>query len=337
MSTRFKTWSEGFAAIRARAETLRGLSDDAEPCPLTTNGDVLAVASVLDPELTARAIRFRDDGRGAAWREITDELNKEAATGDFDKLYRDNRAFWSVVGEICTYLDDVPVPELWGALADHLGDPSLRNAGPKDDAPFAHAGGVKTFDDMWRVQRDYLAERRGFDKPDPPPGMGMPGLKIPRTTHADVLQLATYWSEQLAKVKQVMGYKDAVEKWHRALADVDKYARSGKPDDVYPKNNEFWHTTSDVSIQIAIGDESPSKWDLALDSAKASASHLPQTLGAAASKGVDLVAGAAHAAGKIANEAGRGLFAGFGTPLLIGGGLLGLYLISRSKHEHAEE
>jgi hypothetical protein len=30
------------------------------------------------------------------------------------------------------------------------------------------------------------------------------------------------------------------------------------------------------------------------------------------------------------NEAGKGLFGGLGTPLLIGGGLLGVYLIARS-------
>ena len=44
----------------------------------------------------------------------------------------------------------------------------------------------------------------------------------------------------------------------------------------------------------------------------------------------------AHAVGKVANDAGKGLFAGFGTPLLIGAGLIGLFLITRSRdHEEA--
>ena len=34
---------------------------------------------------------------------------------------------------------------------------------------------------------------------------------------------------------------------------------------------------------------------------------------------------------EFANEAGRGLFSGFGGPLLVGAGLLGLFLISRSR------
>jgi hypothetical protein len=205
---------------------------------------------------------------------------------------------------------------------------SLRGA--KDDSPFAHFE-AKTYDDLWRAQRDYLAHLRGYDQPEPPPGMGLRGLKIPRTTNADVLQLVDYWGKELAKAKQVMGYQGAVEKWRAAMVDVDRYAKNGKPDEVYAKNNELWHTLSDVSIQIAIGDEAPSKWDMAVDSLKYSVTHLPDTLEHAAQKSVDFVAGAAHAAGHIVNEAGKGLFGGLGTPLLIGGGLLGVYLLTRSR------
>jgi hypothetical protein len=205
---------------------------------------------------------------------------------------------------------------------------SLRGA--KNDGPFAHFV-AKTYDDLWRAQRDYLAQLRGYDQPEPPPGMGLRGLKIPRTTNADVLQLADYWGKELAKAKQVMGYKAAVEKWRTAMIDVDRYAKTGEPDEMYPKNNELWHTLSDVSIQIAIGDEAPSKWDMAVDSLKYSVTHLPDTLEHAAQKSVDFVADAAHAAGHIVNEAGKGLFGGLGTPLLSGGGLLGVYLLTRSR------
>ncbi len=202
--------------------------------------------------------------------------------------------------------------------------------GAKDDGPLAHFD-EKTYDALWRAQRDFLAQKRGFDQPDPPPGFGQRGLKIPRSTNRDVLQLAAYWRNELANAKEVMGYRGAVEKWRAAMADVDRYAKTGKPDDAYPKNNELWHTLIDVAIQIAIGDEAPSKFAMADDSLKYSLTHLPDTLGRAAQKSVDLVAGAAHAAGHIANEAGRGLFGGFGTPLVIGGGLLGVYLLARSR------
>ena len=216
------------------------------------------------------------------------------------------------------------------------GDVARSIRGTKEDGPFAHFD-EKTYDDLWRAQRDFLAQKRGFDQPEPPPGMGLRGLKIPRSTNQDVLQLAAYWSKELANAKQVMGYKAAVEKWRTVMADVDQYAKTGKPDDVFPKNNEFWHTLFDVSVQIAIGDEAPSKFDMAVDSLKYSVTHLPDTLSHAASKTVDLVAGAAHAAGHIVNEAGKGLFGGLGTPLWIGGGLLGVYLLTRSRERRGDE
>ena len=239
-------------------------------------------------------------------------------------------------------VDPQPYVEAWPrvAIADWTPNAAIAVArrddvarpirGAKDDGPFAHFD-EKTYDDLWRAQRDFLAQKRGFDQPDAPPGFGISGLKIPRSTNADVLQLAAYWGNELAKAKQVMGYQGAVEKWRVVMVDVDRYARTGQPDDVYPKNNELWHTLNDVSIQIAIGDEAPSKFDMAVDSLKYSVTHLPDTLSHAASKSVDFVAGAAHAAGHIVNEAGKGLLGGLGTPLLIGGGLLGVYLLTRSR------
>ena len=189
---------------------------------------------------------------------------------------------------------------------------------------------------MWNAQRKLLADKRGADKQPPPAGMVGGDMLIPRSTNADVLQIATYWTTQLTDAKRVMGYDGVVTKWHTALADVDKLAKGGKPDAVYAKNNEFWRTAFAVAVQVAIADESPSKWDMIIDSVRYGVTHLPETLGHAAGKGADIVAEAAHAVGHIANEAGKGLFAGFGTPLLIGGGLLGLFLISRSREHHAE-
>jgi hypothetical protein len=127
-----------------------------------------------------------------------------------------------------------------------------------------------------------------------------------------------------------------VAKWKTAIADVDKLAKPGKPDGVYPKNTEFWRHAFEVAVQVAIGDESPSKWDLVVESVKDSVTHLPENLGHAASKGAELIETAAHAVGKIAGEAGKGLFSGLGAPLLIGAGLLGVFLISRG-HKHEEE
>ena len=325
----FRSWTEGLDALRERAEEVRGLTEeDGAAWPNTTNGDVITIASVIDPSLKAR---FRSSELGQRWEAVRDDAWR-ASIAPYKATYAKNREFWAAVADVCQYLDEVPVPDLWGVLADHLGDAELRNAGPTSDGGIARFDGIKTYDDMWSAQRTFLANKRGADTLPAPPGMSGATLDIPRSTNADVLQLATYWTTQLANAKRVMGYDTVVAKWHVALADVDQLAKGGKPGDVYPKNNDFWRTALEVAIQVAIGDEAPSTWDLIVDSVKDSVTHLPQTLESAGTKAVELVGDAAHAVGHIANEAGRGLFAGLGRPLLVGGGLLGLYLLSRSHH-----
>jgi hypothetical protein len=333
VSNQFRSWTAGLDALRERAEEVRGIvQEDGAAWPKTTNGDIITIASVIDPSLKARLLPTE---LGHRWEAMRDDAWR-ASLAPHKSTYAKNREFWATVGDVCEYLDEAPVPDLWGVLADHLGDAELRNAGPASDGAIERFDGIKTFDDMWNAQRKFLADKRGSDKLPPPAGMGGGDVLIPRSTNADVLQLATYWTTQLANAKQVMGYKTAVDKWHAAIADVDHLAKGSKPDAVYAKNNEFWRTSFDVAVQVAIGDESPSKWDLLVESVKDSASHLPDTLEHAASKGADFVASAAHAVGHIANEAGKGLFAGFGTPMLIGAGLIGLYFVTRSRDHDAE-
>ncbi len=91
-----------------------------------------------------------------------------------------------------------------------------------------------------------------------------------------------------------------------------------------------------VAIHVAVADEAPSKWDLAKDAIKDSIVHLPDTISTVASKGVDVIADTAHAAGKVVNEAGKGLLSGAGTPLLIGAGVLGALLLFRGTRKHEE-
>jgi hypothetical protein len=330
MTAHIHSWSDGYLAARYRAFETRGLIelDSGARWPRTTGEDVVAIAAMFDPAIRTHAT----PGVMRRWRATLGDL-EQGAVASPHATYAENRTFWSSIEAAAVFLDDMavtpPAPALWDALLDQIGA-HHRNAGPSSADPF----GLKatTFDDLWRAQRDYFAQKHGFDQPDPPAGFGMKGLKIPRTTNQEVVQVAAYWTAQLAKAREVMGYQGAVDKWKTALADVDKLAKTGKPDDVYAKNNEFWHTLNDVSIQIAIGDEAPTKWDLAKDSIKDSVTHLPDTIEHAASKGADLIASAAHAVGKVANEAGKGLFAGFGTPLLVGAGLLGLFLITRDRH-----
>ncbi len=345
MSIEITTWLRAFFALQARAMESRGFieidagTDDAVRWPRTTGHDVIAIAAVIDPYLREQQLRFGGHGLARRWRAIVDDLEHHALA-DPHVEYVENRAFWNTLAPVCVYLHSegapLPPPEVWGALKALLFDDSeLRNIGPKGDGPFKHFDNVKTFDDLYIQQYKYLRDARGSDELGPEPGMGGPKYKIPRTTNADVIALANYWSKQLADVKEVMGHASAVQRWKAALVDVDQLARTGDPNALYPKNNGFWRTVKNTAIHVAVADEAPTKWDMAKDAIKDSFTNLPDNIKSGAEKAATAVAGAAgdiaHGVGKIASEAGKGLFSGFGTPLLIGGGLLGLFLISRNR------
>jgi hypothetical protein len=328
------TWSDGYLAVRYRAFETRGFIelDSGERWPRTTGEDVIAIVAVFD-----RAIkRHGTPGVLSRWATTLADIEADAVQSPH-KTYFANRALWSNLEAAAVFLDDMafspPAESLWNALLAAIGEHAPRNAGPSGDGPFKHFDNVKTFDDLYVAQLKYLLDLRGFDKLQPETGQGGGERPIPRTTNADVIALADYWSKQLANVKHVMGHDGVAKEWQAATANVDAIARKGDPNAVYSKNNAFWRSLSRTTTQVAVADEAPSSWELAKDAIKESVAHLPETVKHAASEGVDLVASAAHAVGKVANEAGKGLFAGFGTPLLIGAGLLGLFLVSRNRRE----
>ena len=337
MSAHIHSWIDGHLAVRHRAYETRGfveLTGVSGRWPRTTGADVVMIAALVDPAMRANGT----PGVLRRWHATLEDLERNALNAP-RATYAENRAFWSGFEAATIFLDDMavmpPAPELWDALIAELSAP--RNAGPTTDGPIAHFDGIATYDDLFNAQLKFLIEKRGSDTLDQPPGFMGGSRPIPRTTNSDVLQLATYWSNELAKVKHVFGHDSVVARWTPVVGDVDKLAKPGKPDDVYAKNNEFWRELQEVAIQIAVSDEAPSKWDMVVDSVKTSITHLPENLGAAASKGVDLVGEAANALGKVVNEAGKGLLNGLGTPILIGAGLLGVYLISRNGGDHHEE
>ncbi len=340
MTPDIQTWTDGYLALRASACESRGIDEHGENSwPRTTGADAIDIAALFDEAIR----REGSPGLRRRWDMRRHELERVALASPAAP-YAHNPELWDTLEGAAIYLDDVDVlvPDdvAWLALGEQLGQLaqiiSLRNAGPTADGPFGHFDNIKTYDDLFLAQYKLLRDKHGSDDVAAPAGFGGGTKPIPRSTNAEVVQLASYWTAELGKAKHVSGYDGVAARWQLILADVDKLAKPGKPDDVYAKNNELWRGIQEVSIQIAVGDEAPSNWDLAMASLKDSAAHLPQSLEQAAAKGADLVASAAHAIGKVANEAGRGLFAGFGTPLLIGAGLLGVFLIARRRdHEEA--
>ena len=338
MSTHIHSWIDGYMAARARAYDARGAIelDTGARWPRTTGSDVIAIAALFDGPIRDHA----SPGVLRRWRATLDDLEVSALTAPH-ATYAANRSFWTSLEVVAVFLDDMavdpPVQPLWDALLAQIGA-QPRNAGPSGDGPFGHFDNAKTFDDLFNAQLVYLHEKRGADRLAQPAGYSGGDKLIPRTTNADVIALADYWTAQLARVKHI-AERDAIEaRWKAATADVDKLARGAAAQAVYAKNNEFWRTLQQTAIHVAVADEAPSKADLAIDSLKASLAHLPQTIGAAASKGADFVADIAHAGGKVLNEAGKGLLAGLGKPLLYGAvGALGVYLLTRGRgHANTE-
>jgi hypothetical protein len=335
MNTSIHSWTDGVVALRERSEETRGTIelDSGARWPRTTGDDVIAIAAMFDPAIREHG----SPGIVRRWEATLADLER-AALMTPRETYPENRSFWDGVEMMAVFLDDldIEVPEAtwWSALLDQVGAP-LRNAGPHGDGPFGHFVNIKTYDDLYLAEYKHLREKRGADALPPPPGVSGFAKPIPRTTNADVIELATYWGTQLGAVKHVMGHDSTEARWKTALADVEKLAKSGKSDAVYTKNNEFWRVLADTVIYIAAADEAPTTFDNVVGSVKDSITHLPENLQHAAGKGIDFVASAAEAVGRVANSAGKGLFAGLGAPVLVGAGLIGLFLITRSRSHEA--
>ncbi|HLL22632.1 MAG TPA: hypothetical protein VK427_10890 [Kofleriaceae bacterium] len=339
------SWLRAFFALLHTAIDARGSieinpgTDAAAEWPLTIGADVISIAAVIDQALRAYegdadASRVVDE-----WRSVIGEIASDALTAPLE-VYAGNRDFWRALSRACLFFHardaELPPPVIWTALLDQLGERiEPRNVGPSGATPFQQFAGVKTFDDLFIAQRRYLTELRGADEREPEPGMTGAKKPIPRTTNGDVIALADYWTKQLGRVKRVPGADVAEKAWRATIADVDALARKAEPAADYAKNNAFWRALQQTAIHVAVADEAPTQTDLMLDALKTSLGNLPTTIKtgakAIASGATDIAGSIAHGVGKVANEAGRGLFGGFGVPILIGGGLVGLFLLSRGR------
>lgn len=334
------TWLDGYLELRHRAFTDRGSIelDDGTRWPRTTGGQVAAIAATFTPAVrtnaAARIVR--------RWRTTLADIERDALA-DLQDTYVHNRSFWATLEDVAVHLDGLslrpPAMRAWKALfalIETADDGTPRN-GPDGDGPFKHFDGIRTYDELYQAQYKYLLEQRGFDELEPPPydekSYGSLGIKkkIPRTTNTDVLALAGYWGKQLDDVKEVFGHEGIEKRWAFLMADLGKHAMYGNPTAIYPENNRFWRCLKDTAIHIAVADDAPSKWDMAKESIKDSVLHLPDTIKTVASKGADVLADTAQAAGRVVNSAGKGLFSGAGTPILIGAGVIGAVLLLRGR------
>jgi hypothetical protein len=240
--------------------------------PRTCGADVVAIAAVIDPVLRAAPLEAGGHGIERKWRRCTTDL-EDAALRELAREYRHNRTFWSALASISAYLAsvDAPLPaSMWEALLAEVASPDRapRNSIIVDDQLHLTA---YSHDELWQVQKRELAKLRGADVRDPGPAVMGSRMTVPRTTNADVLQLAAFWTDALADVEHkrramgpdgpqalhAAGIDGEIRRWRAVLDDVDTHATTGPPAATYPKNEAFWRGTGSVSITVSVLDEAP--------------------------------------------------------------------------------
>ncbi len=353
-----RTWADAYLAMKRRFEAVRGFVEvnpdtpDAVRWPRTTGHDAIFIAATLDRALRYAPQGFGSDGIHRRWHACLDDLER-FGWSEPHSTYVENRELWSCALAVCVHLDAVdsvpPGAAFWDGFFVQIehGD-GHRNLDP---GPFVTFDNVKGYDEMYIAQYKYLRDARGADSMPQPTekvgGFDVGGgtFPVPRTTNSDVLQLATYWSKALAlaKGKQLFGGLGTVKTaaWGAVLDDVAKYAKGADPNAVYPRNNIFWRVMEDVSTQVSVTLEAPTRMDLALGALSKSISNLPENLVKEiewiGGKTKEVVVGIAGAAGDATSRALSPLLGSITTPLLIaGGGLAALFLLTRDRGHHGE-
>ncbi|TMQ20525.1 MAG: hypothetical protein E6J91_03680 [Deltaproteobacteria bacterium] len=287
-----QAWEDAFQELWNHAAHHRGvrealadpvgptLSDTLHQWPRTRCADVVGIGAIVDAVLRSAPLVSGAHGVERRWRRCAGQL-ADLALGEPTLEYRHNRAFWSALASIVAYLAsvDAPVPEpMWGALLAELAQPmpEPRNTAVVDER--LHLAAFN-YDELWQAQKEALAKLRGSDIREPGPTTRGARMKVPRTTNADVLQLATYWTSALAQVEikrrqmgphgpealHGAGIDGEIRRWREALRDVDNYATTGDPATTYPKNEAFWRATGSVSITVAVIDDAPPPFEMLTD------------------------------------------------------------------------
>jgi hypothetical protein len=255
------------------------LSQNLRQWPRTCGADVVAIAAVIDPVLRAAPLETGGHGIERKWLHCASAL-ADAALREPAREYRHNREFWSTLASIAAYLSgvDAPVPDhIWPALLSEVASPShpAPDATIVDDTLRLNA---YSYRELWQAQKRELATLRGSDVSGSDAAVHGGRMIVPRTSIADVVQLAAFWTDVLAEVERhrhVMGGASShalhagldgeLARWDAVLAGLETHATTGNPGGTYPENEAFWRGTGSVSITAALLDAPPPPFELTLD------------------------------------------------------------------------
>jgi hypothetical protein len=259
----FSSWFDIYQLLRARAETARGTvsitasgGDPAVSYPHTTSRDAFAIALVFDTAIN-------DSGsRGLLHRWLLESDLLAGEPDDSTAPYVGNRSLWDVLATAAAELDDVHalLPDV------SLIDDAMRELDtPRPEAAQQLRNAARTMfvtvltESSWTAmalrQAEFFLQLRGAE------GMGLP--PIPKTLNADVIALANYWTEQLARVGEHASdtyHRLVYSSWRQAVQQVRLYARTSAPDAQYILNADFWERLLVLATQSDACNAAPAPW-----------------------------------------------------------------------------
>ncbi len=267
---------EFFRALRGE---VRGGGRLLPTVPCTRNSDVLALAAYWTQQLS----RIGDDASDtfhrllySAWHEVVARASR-AERAPAHETYAYNFEFWTALLLLATQSDACSAsPTPWTFQVPAMCD-EPRNAGPIETDTEIDFPAAKTWDEAAQMQRDAFTRLRGADQV-----AGRLIGRVPRTTVADVRQLAAYWSIGLATVGvhsfADKSYRHVVQRWQAATAQVRAVPLTVDPTSVYVHNTDFWEALMTIAIQVAVTAESPTRWKLIKAATRYAIAELPNTL-----------------------------------------------------------
>ena len=316
--------------------------------PRTTGADAIAIASLVDPILSATPLRPGGYGITRLWQTAVIEVESIAFPNPSIE-YVHNRALWSTVLAVAAHLSTmgaaVPADEAWEQVLAALWSPVVEHRNAADpvtrtSAPVMRTITAPSFGAMWDAQRGALAQIRGSDLVDDELGGT---LDVPRTTSADAIALAGYWSRALIQlqVKVMTGevpmpddFEDLQLEWRAVTEDVELIAMRGRSSEVYPRNLSLWRALRGLAAALVVLEVSPAPYELVLSRPAAPTPTPPPRPTPSSPKPTDLSSRLADAADSalmslahLVHDAGDRLVTTVGRPLLAAGATVGALLL----------
>jgi hypothetical protein len=290
--------------------------------PRTTCADVARLTALCRLHLAQHAPEAL-----ARWERVADDADRSGAGLDESAEFPRNRAYWRALRAITMETvparprNEIDAANAWRTVEviDDRGTLRVKaeNVVATDvkTALYFHFGERRG----WETTTVQLKQRDGSIRTEQ--------RRHPKTTCADVAQLAAFWTREIARAPQ--NYGDMVpgaqrKRWSAAASAVTRHC-TGTPDTVYPENRAFWKAMSGAAVSIDVErDNVPrSKLDAVIGTFSDVVSAVGSGLGDAASWTGDQLVDAAGAVGKGAGNLLGGFLdaVGFKT-LLIGAGVV---------------